>query len=64
MIKKGVRVLENQVFADIKSVNSEDFSNLSETTRYVNDKNDGRCVTFSVGMIPKSFAVCTFFCFP
>ena len=41
-------MLENQVFADKKSVNSEEFLSVSEITRYVNDKNDGRCVTFSV----------------
>lgn len=40
--------MENQVFADKKAVNSEEFLNVSELERYVNDKNDGRCVTFTV----------------
>lgn len=40
--------MENQVLADKIAVNSEEFLQVSELKRYVNDKNDGRCVTFSV----------------
>lgn len=40
--------MENQVFADKKAVNSEDFFHVSDITRYVNDKNGGRYVTFKV----------------
>ena len=40
--------MENQVLADKKAVETKDFFRVSEITRYVNDKNDGRHVIFNV----------------
>ena len=47
-VVKELTGMENQILSDKTACKSNDFFCVSDITRYVNDKNDGRHVTFNV----------------